>query len=132
MQFGFWASPFGFALLGVVTGARPKEGVCWLLDRTSFANVIVMLLLGYTLMTLYTLGKKYRANNFPDLCERAWGTKGSIIASILIFVYNWYVKVVSRSALSYLLCHFLYGLVISLIAQSQSQGKQRCSCADRR
>lgn len=45
---------------------------------------------GYTLSTLYSMGKKYRAHNFPDLCERAWGTKGSSIASVIIFVYNWY------------------------------------------
>lgn len=104
-------SPIGFVLLGIVTGNACRHHTRHMRSLT-FLNVVGVhppplksahntsslhsllvssprLCAGYTLSTLYSLGKKYRAHNFPDLCERAWGTKGSAIASVLIFIYNW-------------------------------------------
>ena len=71
--------------------------------------------IAYTLSTLFVLSKKYRAENYPELCERAWGTKGSFIASILIFVYNWYA-----------------GAFASRFSHPDTKGKQRCWKSHRR
>lgn len=97
-QFGFWLSPVGFVLIGLVTCTH------------SFckASPTDPLIAAYTLSNMFSLGKKFRCDTYPEICERAWGTKGSLIASTFIFVYNWCAALSCTHAL-YVLTHACRG-----------------------
>lgn len=55
--------------------------------------------IAYTMDQVSELGRTYRAFSYPDLCERAWGKPGAVLAAILLLLNSWYVAVVFFSFL---------------------------------